>query len=241
MRWSGCCEGLTRHSLFYGRTMIFVILVLSLIGLAVSLLIPAYSSLLLIAGPCVVACYWILWQQRLRPQQDVAARRKKPARAVAHVIIDGSNVMHWQDGAPQLQTVRDVLNIVTAKGLTPTVIFDANAGYKIGDRYEGGRALARRLFLRDNAVFVVPKGTPADVHILNTARRIRARVITADRYRDWAETYPEVVEPGFLIRGGVQDGKVWLAEFNTVDDTALLPPPLVPAPLTGASGGAPSA
>jgi Zc3h12a-like Ribonuclease NYN domain len=222
--------------------MIIVILVLSLIGLAVSLLMPAYSDFLFVAGPCVVACYWILWQQRIRPQHDDAPRRKKPARVAAHVIIDGSNVMHWQEGAPRLQTVREVLSIVTAKGLTPTVIFDANAGYKISDRYQGGRSLARQLFLRDNAVFVVPKGTPADVHILDTARRMKARVISADRYRDWAEAYPEVVKHGFLIRGGVQDGKVWLAEFSHVDaDSALPPPPLVPTPLPGPSGGAPPA
>ena len=61
-----------------------------------------------------------------------------------------------------------------------------------------------------NQVFVVPKGTQADPYILDTARKFSARIVTNDRYRDWAEVHPEVAEPGHLIRGGMRDGMVWL-------------------------------
>jgi hypothetical protein len=37
--------------------------------------------------------------------------------------------------------------------------------------------------------------------------------VTRDRFRDWAEAYPEVKETGFMIRGGYRDsGELWLDE-----------------------------
>lgn len=36
--------------------------------------------------------------------------------------------------------------------------------------------------------------------------------MTNDRYRDWQADFPEVAAPGFLIRGGVRDGAVWLQD-----------------------------
>ena len=43
--------------------------------------------------------------------------------------------------------------------------------------------------------------------------------MTNDRYRDWTEAHPEVAEPGHLIRGGMQDGKVWLQGVEAVAET----------------------
>lgn len=179
--------------------MIVALLVLSLAGVAAALLIPGYSDLLLLAGPIGLAAILILLRGR-----------RAPAQEGPHVIIDGSNVLHWQDNTPSLEIVKQVIESVKAQGLTPGVIFDANAGYKIGNRYRDDGAFARLLGLPEDRVLVVPKGTPADAYILAAARDLQARVVTNDRYRDWAETYPEVAEPGFLIRGGVRDGAVWV-------------------------------
>ena len=91
------------------------------------------------------------------------------------------------------------------------VMFDANAGYKLQDRYQDDRHMARQLRLPEDRVLVVPKGVPADQYILTAARDLGARVVTNDRYRDWLERFPEAAEPGFLIRGGASEaGEVWL-------------------------------
>ena len=66
---------------------------------------------------------------------------------------------------------------------------------------DGSSSVAHLLNLPREQVFVVPKGSQADPFLLETAREQRARIVTNDRYRDWAETYPEVHEPGFLVRG----------------------------------------
>ena len=40
-----------------------------------------------------------------------------------------------------------------------------------------------------------------------------APIVTNDRYRDWAGEYPEIAEPGRLIRGGYRDGVLWLDDI----------------------------
>jgi hypothetical protein len=45
---------------------------------------------------------------------------------------------------------------------------------------------------------------------LTVARDFNAPIVTNDRYRDWADDYPEIAEPGRLIRGGYRNGTLWL-------------------------------
>lgn len=151
---------------------------------------------------------------RRQPERGQSERRKsrrREARApLVHVVVDGSNVMHWKDGTPSLDTLREVLGHLTGLGFTPDVVFDANAGYKIAERHHDDRAFSQMLGLPRDRVMVVAKGTPADPVILAAARDMGARIVTNDRYRDWAETHPEVQTPGHLIRGGYRDGRLWL-------------------------------
>lgn len=124
--------------------------------------------------------------------------------------MDGSNIMHWRDGDPSFDPLHDVIHRLTALGFAPGVMFDANAGYLLAGRYLDDGSMAKRLNLPEDAVVVVAKGSPADPVILTAARDLGAIVITNDRYRDWAEEYPEVKTPGTLVRGGYRSGQLWL-------------------------------
>lgn len=125
--------------------------------------------------------------------------------------------MHWQDGAVDLAPVIAVIRHLKALGYVPGVVFDANAGWKLAGRYLHHGDLARRLGVDEEQVLVVPKGSPADPFLLQTARKFDVRIVTNDRYRDWAEAHPEVLEPGFLIKGGMRDGHVWLKGLAAKD------------------------
>lgn len=118
--------------------------------------------------------------------------------------------MHWDGNTPSLDPVTAVVRLLVADGHVPGVVFDANAGWKLFDRYLHDGDFARLLGLENRQVLVVPKGKQADPFRLQTAREFGAKIVTNDRFRDWAEAHPEVREPGFLIRGGVREGKVWL-------------------------------
>lgn len=167
-----------------------------LVGVAYSR--PEWSDLLLIALPCLIASA-ILWVKAWHTR----ARRK-------WIVIDGSNVMHWQDGTPSIKTVRDVVDRLRAEGYSPCVVFDANAGYLLIGRYQHDRALSAQLDLPVDRVMVVPKGTPADPFILKAARDYGGQIVSRDQFRDWAEAHPEVTEPGHLVKGGYRKGQLWL-------------------------------
>lgn len=75
------------------------LLLLILAGVAVALLVPGHDALLLLAGPGALAAL-ILWLR-------AALARRRPAPD--WILIDGSNVMHWRDNTPQVDTLREVM------------------------------------------------------------------------------------------------------------------------------------
>lgn len=131
------------------------------------------------------------------------------------ILVDGSNVLYWRNDTPDLATVRLVVRELLRRDLTPVVWFDANAGYLVAGRYFGPGALARQLGIPAAQVFVAPKGTPADPLILEGAQALSARVVTNDRYRDWADTFPALGLPEVLVRGQIRDGKAILTPVGT--------------------------
>ncbi len=151
----------------------------------------------------------LLLRHVAKPAARKAGRgRRRPEN---YIVIDGSNVMHWKNETPQIFPVQAVVKELRSRGFTPGVVFDANAGYKLSGRYMNERDFATLLTLPQDQVFVVPKGTPADPWILQAARDFGARIVTRDRYRDWAADHPEVAEPGHLVRGGYNTaGELWL-------------------------------
>lgn len=180
------------------------LLLVSLGGLVAALSFEGLFDLLLIAVPCTLASLYLLLRAYFSdgaPEGD---------GSLGYVVIDGSNAMHWKGGKPEVATLRDIVGRLSALGFTPGVVFDANAGYLLTGKYQHDRALEKLLRLPRDRVMVVPNGTPADPTVLEAARHLDARVVTNDRYRDWAEEYPEIGVPGHLIKGGYRSGKLWL-------------------------------
>lgn len=182
----------------------FVLLICSIAGLIAALVIPGLSDLSLLALPCAIASFYLLLCAA--PIESGLARGKDQK----WLIIDGSNVMHWKEGAPKIDTVREVVAHLHALGFNIGVVFDANAGHILTGRYLHHRAMGKLVGLAEDRVMVVDKGTPADATILAAARDHGARIVTNDRYRDWADAHPEAREPGHLIRGNYRDGTLWL-------------------------------
>ena len=194
------------------------LLVLSLVAVAVAFVVPGLSDLLLVAVPALLGSSYLLLRAWLSERRNVAVVQKK------WIVIDGSNVMYWADDTPRIETVREVVLHLTDLGFAPGVVFDANAGYLLHGRYQHDAAIGKLLGLPRDRVMVVGRGQPADPTILAAARDMAAPVVTNDRFRDWADQYPEVRQPGFLIRGGYRDGRLWLSP-----DPAGLPAPLATA------------
>lgn len=106
--------------------------------------------------------------------------------------------------------MRRVVNVLREQGYTPAVVFDANAGYLLSGRYQHDGVLSAQLNLPISRVTVVPKGTPADPLILKMARKRKGPVVSRDQFRDWADSHPEITQPGHLVKGGYRSGQLWL-------------------------------
>lgn len=182
----------------------FLLLLLSLVGVVAALTLPGMIGLLLVAAPSALASLFLLVQAWIR------RRKAMPGGPQKLIVIDGSNAMHWKDGTPSIETLREILHQLSARGFTPGVVFDANAGYKLTGRYLNNAAMGRLLGLPKDRVMMSDKGVPADPVILDAARFLGARIVTNDRYRDWADAHPELHEPGYLVRGGYRGGELWL-------------------------------
>jgi hypothetical protein len=135
--------------------------------------------------------------------------RRRAGRA-DWIVVDGSNVLHWDGEVPALATVAAVVADLAGRGFVPVVWFDANVGYKVGTRYMGPGALARALGVSERQVYVAPKGTPADPLLLEDAAALGARVVSNDRFRDWTVAHPILRAPDLLVRGRVRRGAVEL-------------------------------
>ena len=207
----------------------FNLFLCSLAGVAAAVALPEWSDLILLALPCALASLILLLRANLarpivRDRRDAgfnfpdrpAVSRWKTARSAQDkspgkvIVVDGSNVMHWNGGGPQLATVRAVVDHLAALGFSPGVVFDANAGHILTGKYRHHAAMGSLLGLPEDRVMVVDRGTPADPIILAAASDTGAQIVTNDRYRDWADTHALVREPGKLVRGGYTDGKLWL-------------------------------
>jgi len=164
---------------------------------AVSIALPDFSDLALLAAVFGLAGAYLLTRHLLRRRRE-------------WIVVDGSNVLHWRDNQPKLETLQEVLAVLKAQGFVPGVVFDANAGHLIANRYLHDRAFGKLLGLPDNQIIVVPRGTPADPTVLAAARDFGARIVSNDRFRDWAAAHPEIGEPGHLVQGGYRDDKLWL-------------------------------
>ncbi|WP_298494112.1 hypothetical protein [uncultured Maritimibacter sp.] len=129
-------------------------------------------------------------------------------RRRSDVLVDGSNVIYWQDNTPDLRTLRRVIRALVKTGYRPSMVFDANAGHLLFGRYADDAVLAGKLGLPVSRVLVVPKGTQADGYLLQVARENDLSIVTNDRFRDWQNRFPEVRRKGRLIRGRVDGRRV---------------------------------
>ncbi|WP_240790473.1 hypothetical protein [Rhodobacter sp. SY28-1] len=179
---------------------------------------------LLVLGLLVLGVIVLRQPPRTPPRGKRGGNRQRRALAAPQagddrqiVLIDGSNVMHWMDNTPQLNPLLQVVHDLSRRGMKPGVVFDANVGYKLMGKFMGERDLSRLLSLPLDQILVVPTGKQADPFLLETARDLKARIVTNDRFRDWTDQFPDVATPDKLVTGEMRDGRVWLKGMTAKD------------------------
>jgi hypothetical protein len=162
------------------------------------------SDLLILAPAAIVFAILIVLRLRQPPDEIGPVEPTLPKNAI---VVDGSNVMHW-GGDPSLDVLSRVLRSVERAGYSPIVFFDANVGYKVGERYYTEETLASMIGVRFDHIVVVDKGVVADEMILNCATDLSARIVTNDKFRDWRVKFPHASKKGILVKGTYKNGNV---------------------------------
>jgi hypothetical protein len=119
------------------------------------------------------------------------------------VVIDGANVAYEErsaGGKPKLSNLLKVRRELEERGFEAVIIVDASLKYGIDDQAQ------LETLIRSQQIRQVPAGTDADYFIIQFADQLDARVVTNDRYKDYAEQYPWVSQrrmPYMIVKGEV--------------------------------------
>jgi predicted nucleic acid-binding protein len=119
------------------------------------------------------------------------------------IIIDGANVAYEErsaGGRPKLSNLLKVRRELEERGFEVIILVDASLKYDIDDQAQLESLIASQ------QVRQVPAGTDADFFIIQLAEQLDARIVTNDRYKDYAERFPWIPErrlPYMIVKGEV--------------------------------------
>ncbi|AXI44800.1 hypothetical protein C1J03_01385 [Sulfitobacter sp. SK012] len=127
----------------------------------------------------------------------------RPRKTENGIIVDGTNVLYWDDQTPQLDTLRAVVADLKRRDLVPTVFLDASSRHHLKDTTLNEKRFAHALGLSQRAVMVCPAGTEADVFILKHARSTGQPILSNDRFGDRAQQRKGLR----IIKGVIANGR----------------------------------
>jgi hypothetical protein len=134
-------------------------------------------------------------------------RRSRSPAPPKSIVVDGYDVMHWGGEASEV-VLKTVIDDLKTQGLTPIVVFNADAGYKLRDHYLDEAGLARICGLRAQSVILMDHDLASDKRILEIAEKSRLTVVSNSQYSDWSVTFPFVRKRGRIKRGTWKNGAV---------------------------------
>jgi len=126
---------------------------------------------------------------------------KSPIRWNSRVaVVDGSNVAYWGDKHnPSLKDVKAITHLLKKEGVDPILVFDANIGYTVENKYLDAGELEEHLGA-DVRVEIVQAGTVADRRIVELAEQHKAIIVSNDLFRDSLRARPIPKRRGFYLR-----------------------------------------
>ena len=127
-------------------------------------------------------------------------------------LLDGSNILHWGKAGRgvSLRPVLAIAEELKRRGESYQVYFDASARHLLKSA-AGELEQYEKLLADDPDHFQqVPAGTRADDFLLLIASQdSSARIMTQDRFKDYADRYPQVVRADRLLPGMVVRDQIY--------------------------------
>lgn len=126
-------------------------------------------------------------------------------------LLDGSNILHWGRSVHgiSLRAVRAIVNELKRRGEAYQVYFDASAKHCLKANAAELKQYEKLLTDDPDHFHQVPMGTCADDFLLLIASQDdSAKIMTQDRFKDYADRYPQVIHSDRLLLGMVVQGQI---------------------------------
>lgn len=144
-----------------------------------------YWAMAIIAAAAAITLALLYRQRQTKPKRIRKSTDAKPNGR--RIVMDGTNVMYWEDETAQLDTLRAVVDYLIQREITPIVFLDASSRHHLKDTSLTERGFAGALGVPQKQVMVCPAGTEADVFILKFAKREGLPILSNDRFGDRAK------------------------------------------------------
>lgn len=178
---------------YYWTTISLTVLVAGYFVAVVRINPEAKPSGLGVVGVAALIAIGLATRRRLR-RPKISARR---------IVIDGTNVMHWDGGVAKLATLRCVVDELAKRGFVPVVFLDASSRHHLKDKSLTESGFAKALGLPQKQVMVCPAGTEADEFILKFANQEALPILSNDRFGDRSALAKDIK----TIKGVMTDGQ----------------------------------
>ena len=125
------------------------------------------------------------------------------------VVVDASNVAHYvknKDGKPQMINILAAVKALEESGDEFVIIADASLRHEIDDKEKFVK------LLESDNVEEVPAGNDADHFILDIAVREKAKVLSNDKFRDYAAEFRNI--PSMRIPFIIDNGRLTFGKPN---------------------------
>ncbi len=139
----------------------------------------------------------------IKPKSDATPKVVPVNQPGKRIVIDGTNVMYWDDETAQIETLRSVVEYLKQREFAPIVFLDASSRHHLKDTSLTEKGFARALGLSQKQVMVCPAGTEADVFILKFAKQEELPILSNDRFGDRAA----LVKGIKIVKGVITAGR----------------------------------
>lgn len=136
---------------------------------------------------------------------------------MAHYYIDGLNICKYQHDQHRIVSLGYLIILLEEllkRKHTFFIFFDTSTNKELSKNNEG--EIYRELKVQYPGILMeVPSGTEADEFLLLRANTEDAKIITNDRYRDYQDDYPWVINNNWrLIKGLIGERRLQIPELS---------------------------
>ncbi len=124
--------------------------------------------------------------EELEIVEEIRVTSEKEPKKGERLYVDIANILYMDrngHGKMKVENIPKIIETLKNRGYTPILIADASIKHEMGDKKKYERMIVEKI------VREAPEGRPADIFILEQARKEDCKFLTNDLYRDFFDKF----------------------------------------------------